>query len=275
MAVPPACAGCRRAVGALVRSRSCALALCNLHATRARCNYCVAARGCSLPGSQRRAQAGTTACTVQPRVIAHARPHFELALARRHRRDRARRRDEPRSVSGRTRPTRAPTSKARSRYGLSIGYRLIDTAALYGNEESVGDAMRASGIPRDEVFVTTKLWNTDQGYDTTLRGVRREPRAARLRLRRPVPHPLADGRAHARHVAGDGGDSRVGTRRGPSACATSCRTTSTSSLSSPTCLPAVNQFEFHPRLQQPELGRRTAASTASRCRRGRRSCAVA
>jgi 2,5-diketo-D-gluconate reductase A len=45
---------------------------------------------------------------------------------------------------------------------LEIGYRHIDTAALYNNEEGVGEAIRSSGIPRDELFVTTKLWNTDQ-----------------------------------------------------------------------------------------------------------------
>jgi diketogulonate reductase-like aldo/keto reductase len=52
---------------------------------------------------------------------------------------------------------------------LSFGYRLVDTAALYANEEEVGEAIRASDVPRDEVFVTTKLWNDDQGYDRALR----------------------------------------------------------------------------------------------------------
>jgi 2,5-diketo-D-gluconate reductase A len=49
------------------------------------------------------------------------------------------------------------------------GYRHIDTAAIYGNEEGVGHAIAASGLPRDEVFLTTKLWNSDQGYDSTLK----------------------------------------------------------------------------------------------------------
>jgi diketogulonate reductase-like aldo/keto reductase len=49
------------------------------------------------------------------------------------------------------------------------GYRHIDTAAIYGNEEGVGRALAASGLPRDEVFLTTKLWNSDQGYDSTLK----------------------------------------------------------------------------------------------------------
>ncbi|WP_310832613.1 aldo/keto reductase [Paenibacillus pedocola] len=52
---------------------------------------------------------------------------------------------------------------------LELGYRSIDTAAVYGNEEEVGQSIAASGVARDSLFVTTKVWNTDQGYDTTLR----------------------------------------------------------------------------------------------------------
>ncbi|MFR9798819.1 aldo/keto reductase [Streptomyces sp. MS06] len=52
---------------------------------------------------------------------------------------------------------------------LEAGYRSIDTAAIYGNEEGTGRAIAASGLPREDVFVTTKLWNSDQGYDATLR----------------------------------------------------------------------------------------------------------
>ena len=48
---------------------------------------------------------------------------------------------------------------------LAAGYRHIDTAAVYRNEESVGEGIRASGIPREELFITTKLWNSDQGTD--------------------------------------------------------------------------------------------------------------
>jgi diketogulonate reductase-like aldo/keto reductase len=55
------------------------------------------------------------------------------------------------------------------RAALDAGYRLIDTAKLYGNEEGVGRAVRDSGVPRDEVFVTTKVWNSDHGYDAALR----------------------------------------------------------------------------------------------------------
>lgn len=49
---------------------------------------------------------------------------------------------------------------------LEAGYRHIDTAAVYGNEEGVGRAIAASGIPRDELFITTKLWNSEQGRET-------------------------------------------------------------------------------------------------------------
>jgi len=55
------------------------------------------------------------------------------------------------------------------RNALQTGYRLIDTAAMYGNEKQIGEGIRQSGIPREEIFVTTKVNNTDQGYDQTLR----------------------------------------------------------------------------------------------------------
>src|SRR5881409_662611 len=51
---------------------------------------------------------------------------------------------------------------------LESGYRSIDTAAIYGNEEGTGKAIAASGVAREDLFVTTKLWNSDQGYDKTL-----------------------------------------------------------------------------------------------------------
>lgn len=52
---------------------------------------------------------------------------------------------------------------------LRVGYRLIDTAKIYGNEKGVGEAISVSEVPREEIFVTTKLWNGDQGYETALR----------------------------------------------------------------------------------------------------------
>jgi len=54
---------------------------------------------------------------------------------------------------------------------LEIGYRHIDTAAVYRNEEGVGRAIAASGIPREELYVTTKLWNGDQGTDSAFRAI--------------------------------------------------------------------------------------------------------
>lgn len=51
---------------------------------------------------------------------------------------------------------------------IIAGYRSIDTATVYGNEEGVGQAIRESGVAREELFITTKVWNNDQGYDSTL-----------------------------------------------------------------------------------------------------------
>jgi 2,5-diketo-D-gluconate reductase A len=63
---------------------------------------------------------------------------------------------------------------------LEIGYRSLDTATIYDNEEEVGRAIAASGIPREELFVATKVWDDDQGYDSTLRAF--EASRARLGL---------------------------------------------------------------------------------------------
>jgi len=51
---------------------------------------------------------------------------------------------------------------------LAVGYRLIDTASVYGNERAVGTAIRKSGIPREELFITTKAWISEMGYEQTL-----------------------------------------------------------------------------------------------------------
>ncbi|WP_080054150.1 aldo/keto reductase [Spirosoma aerolatum] len=65
-------------------------------------------------------------------------------------------------------------------WALEAGCRLIDTAAAYGNEREVADAIRASGIPRSDIFITTKVWNDDQGYNRTLRAFNRS--LERLRI---------------------------------------------------------------------------------------------
>ncbi len=61
------------------------------------------------------------------------------------------------------------TAKRAVLAALAEGYRHIDTAMIYGNEKDVGAAIKESGIPREQVFVTTKLWNQDHGYDEALR----------------------------------------------------------------------------------------------------------
>ncbi|KEZ47236.1 aldo/keto reductase [Metabacillus indicus] len=55
------------------------------------------------------------------------------------------------------------------KWAIEAGYKSIDTAAIYGNEEGVGQAIKESGVSREELFITTKVWNADQGYDSTLK----------------------------------------------------------------------------------------------------------
>jgi diketogulonate reductase-like aldo/keto reductase len=63
-------------------------------------------------------------------------------------------------------------TRASVRAALEAGYRHVDTARIYGNEADVGAAIRDSGLRREDVFVTTKLWNADQGYESALRAAR-------------------------------------------------------------------------------------------------------
>ncbi|MFE7547568.1 aldo/keto reductase [Streptomyces gardneri] len=137
---------------------------------------------------------------------------------------------------------------------LETGYRSIDTAAIYGNETGVGRALAASGLPREELFVTTKLWNADQGYDATLRAF--DASLAKLGLdyadlyliHWPTPardlyreswralERLADeGRIRAAGVSNfqPGHLARL--------------------MDGAKLVPAVNQVELHPGLQQAEL----------------------
>ncbi len=69
-----------------------------------------------------------------------------------------------------------PITRGAVREALGVGYRMIDTAKLYGNEADVGAVVRESEVPRGEVFVTTKLWNSDHGYDPALRAFDRSLR---------------------------------------------------------------------------------------------------
>jgi 2,5-diketo-D-gluconate reductase A len=63
---------------------------------------------------------------------------------------------------------------------LNVGYRLFDTAASYGNEEAVGNAIKAGGVAREELFITTKLWINDAGYDKTLKAFERSMQRLQL-----------------------------------------------------------------------------------------------
>ncbi len=63
----------------------------------------------------------------------------------------------------------AATTAETTATALRMGYRLVDGAAIYGNEAGQGDGIRRSGLPREDIFVTTKVWNSEQGFDKTLR----------------------------------------------------------------------------------------------------------
>src|SRR6185295_14158368 len=63
---------------------------------------------------------------------------------------------------------------------IATGYRLIDTAASYENEEAVGKAIKGSGVPREELFITTKLWVQDAGYEKTKKAFERSLKKLQL-----------------------------------------------------------------------------------------------
>ncbi|MGZ0203146.1 aldo/keto reductase [Streptomyces sp. RM1] len=134
---------------------------------------------------------------------------------------------------------------------LEAGYRSIDTAAAYGNEEGTGRAIAASGLPREDVFVTTKLWNSDHGYDATLRALDTSltklgldyvdlylihwplpARDAYVDTYKALEKLYADGRARAIGVSNFLPEHLR-------------RLTAETSV-----IPAVNQIELHPHLQQ-------------------------
>jgi diketogulonate reductase-like aldo/keto reductase len=75
----------------------------------------------------------------------------------------------PRVGLGVFRVGRGEVTRATVRNALALGYRHVDTAAVYGNEADVAAGLAESGLPRSDVFVTTKLWNDDQGHDAALR----------------------------------------------------------------------------------------------------------
>jgi methylglyoxal/glyoxal reductase len=135
---------------------------------------------------------------------------------------------------------------------LQIGYRLIDTAALYRNEADVGEALRASGIPRDEVFITTKLWNDDQGYESALRAFERSRRALGLSevdlylIHWPVPGKRRESWRALGRLLDEGQCRAVGVSNFTVAHLEEL-------LQDSEVVPAVNQVEFSPFLYQKEL----------------------
>lgn len=143
--------------------------------------------------------------------------------------------------------TRAAVAEA-----LRAGYRLVDTAAAYRNEADVGAAVRESGLPREDVFVTTKLWNADHGYDRTLRAI--DASLRRLGLERvdlylvhwPVEGLRAESWRAMERILADGKARAIGVSNYTIRHLEEL-------LSSAAVPPAVNQVELSPFLQQREL----------------------
>ena len=144
---------------------------------------------------------------------------------------------------------------------LRLGYRHIDTAAAYGNELQVGEGLRRSGVDRDEVFVETKVWVTDYGYDQTLHAFEKATGKLRidtldlLILHQPIPHPLRD---HHRRLQG----ARNPARRRESAGDRHQQLHAhhlERLLTATEVVPAVNQVELHPYFAQPDVQRADAA----------------
>ncbi|MEU8029769.1 aldo/keto reductase [Streptomyces sp. NPDC049099] len=134
---------------------------------------------------------------------------------------------------------------------LEAGYRSIDTAAIYGNEEGTGKAIAASGLPREDIFVTTKLWNSDQGYDSALRAFDASLRKLGLDyvdlylIHWPLPSRDAyvDTYKAFEKLLGDGRVRAIGVSNFHPEYLQRL-------ISETSVVPAVNQIELHPHLQQ-------------------------
>lgn len=142
-------------------------------------------------------------------------------------------------------------------WALDAGYRLIDTAAMYGNERGVGQAVASASVPRDEVFVTTKVWNSDQGYQNTLAAFERS--RSRLGLDHvdlylihwPRPRLIEETWRALEQIYEAGGARAIGVSNFMPHHLDRL-------LAVADVAPMVNQIEFHPRLQQTEVVRRCA-----------------
>ena len=135
---------------------------------------------------------------------------------------------------------------------LEIGYRLFDTAKLYGNESDLGTAIRESGIPREEIFVMTKLWNNDQGYESGLRAFEKSRRELGLDyvdlylIHWPVPGLRQESWKALLKIRDEGLARSIGVSNYTSRHLEEL-------LRATPAPPAVNQVEFHPFLYQKEL----------------------
>jgi 2,5-diketo-D-gluconate reductase A len=140
------------------------------------------------------------------------------------------------------------------RTALDAGYRLIDTATLYANEEGVGRAIRDSGIAREDIFVTTKVWNSDQGYDATLKAFDNSARLLGLDvvdlylIHWPAPKKdlYVDTWKALERLYADGRIRAIGVSNFTVAHLTRL-------LDETDVVPAVNQIELHPGFPQHEL----------------------
>jgi diketogulonate reductase-like aldo/keto reductase len=135
---------------------------------------------------------------------------------------------------------------------LELGYRLVDTAAVYGNEADVGAALRESGVPRDEVFVTTKLWNSDHGYERTRRAFDKSLRALGLDvldlylIHWPVPNVRLQSWLALERILLEGRARAIGVSNFTIPHLREL-------LHASDAVPAVNQVEVHPFLAQTKL----------------------
>jgi diketogulonate reductase-like aldo/keto reductase len=148
-----------------------------------------------------------------------------------------------------------PVTRDSVRYALEAGYRAVDTAAMYRNEVDVGEAVRASGIARDEVFVTTKLWHTDHGFEPALKAGRAS--AERLGLGPIDLYLIHWPRANTPQDRIDSWKALVQLQREGV-----CRAVGVSNYTvrhleelraHSDVVPAVDQVEFHPFVFDPEL----------------------
>ena len=143
-------------------------------------------------------------------------------------------------------------------WALEQGYRLIDTAAIYKNERGVGEAIEISGIPRDEIFVTTKLWNTEQGYDTSLAALSESldrlgmDHVDLYLIHWPVPDKTEDTWRAMEHLHGEGLARVIGISNFEPHHLDQL-------MASASVAPAVNQVELHPHLQQTDIRAANAA----------------